>query len=135
VKFGWIAAEKASFKISELCRALDVSSSGYAADSPGSRRGPRRTREPEARYPVDAGVGQSVRQDPWDMAWTRMGRLIAGFVLGGCVLMLGGAIYLVVLIFDLNPRLVGADALAVKVLGAIGLLAAGGIVITIRHLR
>src|SRR5262249_57418203 len=31
VKFAWIAAEKASFKISELCRALDVSPSGYYA--------------------------------------------------------------------------------------------------------
>jgi len=31
VKFAWIAAEKASFKVSELCRALDVSSSGYYA--------------------------------------------------------------------------------------------------------
>jgi transposase InsO family protein len=31
VKFAWIAAEKASFNISELCRALDVSASGYYA--------------------------------------------------------------------------------------------------------
>jgi len=31
VKFAWIAAEKASFKISELCRALAVSPSGYYA--------------------------------------------------------------------------------------------------------
>ena len=31
MKFAWIAAEKASFKISELCRALDVSPSGYYA--------------------------------------------------------------------------------------------------------
>jgi transposase InsO family protein len=31
VKFVWIAAEKASFKISELCHALDVSASGYYA--------------------------------------------------------------------------------------------------------
>jgi putative transposase len=31
VKFAWIAAEKASFKISELCRALSVSPSGYYA--------------------------------------------------------------------------------------------------------
>ena len=31
MKFAWIAAEKASFKISELCRALDVSPSGYHA--------------------------------------------------------------------------------------------------------
>jgi putative transposase len=29
VKFAWIAAEKASFKISELCRTLGVSPSGY----------------------------------------------------------------------------------------------------------
>jgi putative transposase len=31
VKFRWIAAEKASFSISELCRALEVSPSGYYA--------------------------------------------------------------------------------------------------------
>jgi putative transposase len=31
VKFAWIAAEKASFHVSELCRALDVSPSGYYA--------------------------------------------------------------------------------------------------------
>jgi transposase InsO family protein len=31
VKFAWIAAEKASFKISELCRTLAVSPSGYYA--------------------------------------------------------------------------------------------------------
>ncbi len=31
MRFGWIAAEKASFKISELCRALEVSPSGYYA--------------------------------------------------------------------------------------------------------
>ena len=31
MKFGWIAAEKASFNISELCRALEVSPSGYYA--------------------------------------------------------------------------------------------------------
>jgi putative transposase len=31
VKFAWIAAEKAPFKISELCRALDVSPAGYYA--------------------------------------------------------------------------------------------------------
>jgi transposase-like protein len=31
VKFAWIAAEKASFKISELCRALHISASGYYA--------------------------------------------------------------------------------------------------------
>jgi putative transposase len=31
VKFAWIAAEKASFKVSELCRALDVAPSGYYA--------------------------------------------------------------------------------------------------------
>ena len=31
MKFAWIAAEKASFKISELCRALQVSPSGYYA--------------------------------------------------------------------------------------------------------
>ena len=31
MKFAWIAAEKAAFKISELCRALHVSSSGYYA--------------------------------------------------------------------------------------------------------
>jgi transposase InsO family protein len=31
VKFTWIAAEKASFTISELCRALEVSPSGYYA--------------------------------------------------------------------------------------------------------
>jgi putative transposase len=31
VKFAWIAAEKASFKISELCRALEVSPNGFYA--------------------------------------------------------------------------------------------------------
>jgi transposase InsO family protein len=31
VKFAWIATEKASFTISELCRALEVSPSGYYA--------------------------------------------------------------------------------------------------------
>jgi hypothetical protein len=31
VKFAWIAAEKASFRISALCRALGVSPSGYYA--------------------------------------------------------------------------------------------------------
>jgi transposase InsO family protein len=31
VKFGWIAAEKACFKVSELCRALAVSPSGFFA--------------------------------------------------------------------------------------------------------
>ena len=31
MKFAWIAAEKASFKIRQLCRALDVSPSGYYA--------------------------------------------------------------------------------------------------------
>jgi putative transposase len=31
VKFAWIAAEKASFRVSELCRALDVSPSGFYA--------------------------------------------------------------------------------------------------------
>jgi transposase InsO family protein len=31
VKFAWIAAEKASFPITELCRALHVSASGYYA--------------------------------------------------------------------------------------------------------
>jgi transposase InsO family protein len=31
VKFAWIAAEKASFKVSELCRALAVSPSGFYA--------------------------------------------------------------------------------------------------------
>jgi putative transposase len=31
VKFGWIAAEKATFKVSELCRALEVAPSGYYA--------------------------------------------------------------------------------------------------------
>jgi putative transposase len=31
VKFAWIAGEKASFKVSELCRALDVAPSGYYA--------------------------------------------------------------------------------------------------------
>jgi len=31
VKFAWIAAEKATFTVSELCRALEVSPSGYYA--------------------------------------------------------------------------------------------------------
>jgi putative transposase len=31
VKFAWIAAEKASFKVSQLCRALAVSASGFYA--------------------------------------------------------------------------------------------------------
>jgi putative transposase len=31
VKFGWIAAEKAAFRVRDLCRALDVSPSGYYA--------------------------------------------------------------------------------------------------------
>jgi putative transposase len=31
VKFAWIAAEKASFRVRDLCHALDVSSSGYYA--------------------------------------------------------------------------------------------------------
>ena len=31
MKFAWIAAEKASFKVSQLCRALAVSSSGFYA--------------------------------------------------------------------------------------------------------
>ena len=31
MKFAWIAAEKASFRVRELCRALDVSPSGYYA--------------------------------------------------------------------------------------------------------
>jgi putative transposase len=43
VKFAWIAAEKASFTISELCRALDVAPSGYYAwrRRPESARGRR----------------------------------------------------------------------------------------------
>jgi transposase InsO family protein len=31
VKFAWIAAEKATFRISQMCRALDVAPSGYYA--------------------------------------------------------------------------------------------------------
>ena len=31
VKFAWIAAEKASFTVSQLCRALGVSPSGFYA--------------------------------------------------------------------------------------------------------
>lgn len=63
------------------------------------------------------------------------GRLTAGFVLGGCALLLAGVLYLLVLIFGLNPRLVGADGLAVTVLGVIALLAVAGMVIAIRRLR
>jgi hypothetical protein len=69
------------------------------------------------------------------VALTRRGRLVAVFALGGLVLLLVSALYLIYLIISLNPDLVGADAIAVKVLGAIGLLATGGIVITIRLLR
>jgi hypothetical protein len=63
------------------------------------------------------------------------GRLTAGFVLGGCALLLAGVIYLLVLIFGVNPGLVGADGLAVTVLGVIALLAGGGMVIAITRLR
>lgn len=31
MKFAWIAAEKATFRISQMCRALDVTPSGYHA--------------------------------------------------------------------------------------------------------
>ena len=43
MKFAWVAAEKASFRISELCRALDVAPSGYYAWSrrPESARAAR----------------------------------------------------------------------------------------------
>ena len=49
--------------------------------------------------------------------------------------MLAGVIYLLVLIFGVNPGLVGADGLAVTVLGVIALLAGGGMVIAITRLR
>jgi putative transposase len=43
VKFAWIAAERASFRVSELCRVLDVAPSGYYAwyrrpESPHAQR-------------------------------------------------------------------------------------------------
>ncbi|MGH9238252.1 MAG: hypothetical protein ACRD3G_09460 [Vicinamibacterales bacterium] len=63
------------------------------------------------------------------------GRLTAAVVLGGCALLLASVLYLLVLIFELNPGLVGADGLAVTVLGVIALLAAAGMVIAITRLR
>jgi hypothetical protein len=69
------------------------------------------------------------------MALTGKRRVVALFGLGGLLLLLAGAVYLIWLIVELNPHLVGADATAVPTLAAIGLLAIGGILITIRLLR
>jgi hypothetical protein len=62
-------------------------------------------------------------------------RAVAFVGLGGLVLLLGGAAYLIWIIVELNPRLVGSDAIALPAMAAIGILAMGGIVITIRLLR
>jgi putative transposase len=61
VKFAWIAAEKASFKISELCRALAVSPSGFYA---WARRpeSPRRQRDRRLTVLVRASFEGSKRR-------------------------------------------------------------------------
>ena len=69
-----------------------------------------------------------------DSGLTRRRRLVAAFTLGGLVLLLVAAVYLIYVIVSLNPGLIGGDVIAVKVLTAIGLLATGGIVITSRFL-
>jgi len=58
VKFAWMAAEKASFRVSELCRALDVTPSGYYA---WCRRpeSPRAQRDRQLKVLVRASFGAS----------------------------------------------------------------------------
>jgi putative transposase len=61
VKFAWIAAEKASFKVSELCRALAMSPSGFYA---WARRpeSPRRQRDRRLKVLVRASFEGSKRR-------------------------------------------------------------------------